>query len=156
MVDVRVQVRQPDPCLQLSDFHQRDLQALAVDRAVDELLVQCLFTGDQLLAQLPGFGFHCAHQRRRGGALLVAQLQYFGQLQHVHRSRVAVGVGNSTGPHAAALAIGVDLLRCERTDRAGLGGVGFGSRILGKGRLRDDAGQEQEGQRAHGRFLIAM
>jgi hypothetical protein len=67
-----------------------------------ELLVQCLFSRDNPLAERHGLSVHLVKDRLGGPALRLGELQLLRQIKHVPRTRIMIELSGFGEPHALA------------------------------------------------------
>ena len=112
--------------LRRADLARRRLEARGRDGALRKILVQAALLRDQPRADRDRLGLHGGEQRAQARDLVRRQVEAVGQLDRVHRTRIAVQLGGEREPHAAAgIEIG-DLLLGQRLDRTRLeAGIGL-------------------------------
>jgi CRP-like cAMP-binding protein len=118
------QMRRPQLRLDAADFSCRRRQRGYVDTARAEELIQGPFRRDKPEADTDRLSLHGVDQFLGVAALRSAECERVGQLQYMHRPRIAVQFRRQRKAHATAGLEIVDLLR-----RQGLDGAAFHARI---------------------------
>ena len=111
-------MRQAVLALQPGGFADRLRELGIAHRAAAEQLLQRLLGGDELCAERARFRLVRLHQPLGRRALLGAQAERPGELEHVHRSGKVIELRSLGVAHAGARAVLLDLFGAQRSGGA--------------------------------------